>query len=108
MLLVDTNVLLDVFEPASPWFEWSSHQLRIQTQIHELSINPVVYAEVSPLFDSPEQLDSRLDDIEMRYRDLPRDALFLAGHVHRRYRQAGGVREQMLPDFIIGAHAMVL
>lgn len=108
MLLVDTNVLIDVFERAPPWWDWSSKQLRLQSRMHELAINPVVYAELSPSFNSPAQLDDGLDDMEMSYRDLPRDALFLAGHIHRRYRQVGGSREQILADFIIGAHAMVL
>jgi hypothetical protein len=108
MLLVDTNVLIDVFEHAAPWWEWSSNQLRLQSRMHELAINPVIYAEVSPSFNSPAQLDDGLDDMEMSYRELPRDALFLAGHIHRRYRQVGGLREQILADFLIGAHAMVL
>lgn len=108
MLLVDTNVLLDVFESATPWLDWSKRQLRIQAQVHELTVNPVVYAELSPSFDSPAQLDDRLNEMELKYRDLPREAMFLAGHVHRRHRQTGGSREQFLADFIIGAHAMVL
>jgi|SRR5689334_410035 predicted nucleic acid-binding protein len=108
MLLVDTNVLLDVLRRTPTWGEWSAHQLRIQSQIHELAVNPVVYAETSPAFESMAQLDDQLDEMELTYRDLSRDAMFLAGHVHRRYRLAGGTREQMLPDFIIGAHATVL
>ena len=76
--------------------------------MHELAVNPVIYAEVSPVFQSPVELDERLNGMEVNYRDLSREALFLAGHAHRRYRQSGGLREQMIADFIIGAHAMVL
>jgi len=108
MLLVDTNVLLDVLKRAPIWWEWSARQLRMQSRVHELAINPVVYAEISPTFESPAHLDDRLEEMEMSYRDLSREVMFLAGHVHRRYRQAGGSREQLLADFIIGAHAMVL
>jgi len=108
MLLVDSNVLIDVLEDASPWADWSTLQLSRQAMVHELTLNPVIYAEISPSYELPAQLDSRLDQMEITCRDLSREALFLAGHVHRRYRRSGGLREQMLPDFLIGAHAMVL
>jgi len=108
MLLVDSDVLIDVLEDASPWADWSTLQLSRQAMVHELTLNPVIYAEISPSYELPAQLDSRLDQMEITFRDLSREALFLAGHVHRRYRRSGGLREQMLPDFLIGAHAMVL
>lgn len=34
-------------------------------------------------------------------------ALFLAGKVFTQYRKAGGSRAGVLPDFFIGAHAIV-
>jgi predicted nucleic acid-binding protein len=39
--------------------------------------------------------------------EIPIAAAFLAGHAHASYRQAGGRREAILPDFLIGAHAAV-
>jgi len=33
--------------------------------------------------------------------------LFLAGKAYQRYRASGGVRTGVLPDFFIGAHALV-
>jgi len=39
--------------------------------------------------------------------EIPPAAAFLAGHAHSDYRRAGGTREVVLPDFLIGAHAAV-
>ena len=42
------------------------------------------------------------------YLELPREALFLAAKAFRRYRRQGGTKTSPLPDFFIGAHALVL
>jgi predicted nucleic acid-binding protein len=108
MLLVDTNILIDVIEDDSNWFAWSVGQMRHHSKVHELLINPVIYAELAPTFPTSQLLDSELQDLEMTYQEMPKMALFLAGVAHRHYRQAGGSRESILSDFFIGAHAMVL
>ena len=58
MLLVDTNVLVDVLEDDRDWAEWSIGQLRAQSQVHELVINLVIYAELSLAFETVEALDA--------------------------------------------------
>lgn len=108
MLLVDTNVLLDVLEDDPAWADWSLHQLRAQSQVHELAINPVIYAELASSFASQAKLEQCIDDLELGFRDMSRQALFLAGVAHRHYRRAGGPRLSILADFLIGAHAAVL
>lgn len=108
MLLVDTNVLVDVLENDPDWAEWSLHQLRAQAQVHDLVINPIIYAELSLTFDSVEALDDALDGMEITVQELPRPALFLAGRAFVKYRRRGGTKSNVLPDFFIGAHAAVL
>lgn len=108
MLLVDTNVLIDVLEDDPAWVDWSLHQLRAQAQVHELFINPVIYAELSLAFESVHALDETINGIGLSYRELPRPALFLAGRAFVKYRREGGTRTNVLPDFFIGAHAAVL
>jgi predicted nucleic acid-binding protein len=49
--------------------------------------------------------DAFLEDNEIRVQALTRDAHFLASRVWRLYRQQGGRRTRILPDFLIGAHA---
>lgn len=107
MLLVDTNVLLDVLEDDPAWADWSLHQLRAQSQVHELAINPVIYAELSLAFDSVQALDSIIEAMGLIVQELPRPALFLAGRAFIRYRREGGRKSKVLADFFIGAHAAV-
>jgi predicted nucleic acid-binding protein len=108
VLLVDTNILVDIMDADSQRADWSAQQLRAQRQVHELVINPVIYAELAPGFASQEKLDSQVKAIGLRFRELPKPALYVAGVAHRQYRRAGGARESILADFLIGAHAMVL
>ena len=107
MLLVDTNVLIDVLENDPDWADWSIAQLRAQAQVHALAINPVIYAELSLAFDSHDALDAAVAGMELELAQIPRPALFLAGKAFVRYRREGGVRQNVLADFFIGAHAAV-
>lgn len=108
MVLVDTNVVVDVWQHDADWSAWSVAQLRAQSQVHELAMNPIIYAELSLNFESIETLDARVTDLGLTLLELPRAALFLAGQAFRRYGRAGGGKTGVLPDFFIGAHAAVL
>ena len=108
MLLVDTNVLVDVLEDDPDWADWSVRQLRAQSQVHELLINPVIYAELSLTFDSFQALDDAIEGMGITVKELPRPALFLAGKAFVKYRRGGGSKGNVLADFFIGAHAAVL
>jgi len=107
MILVDTNVLIDVLEDDPQWSQWSVAQLRAQSKIHELAINAVVYAELSLAFERLEQVDDAVARLGLKLLEIPRAALFLAGKAFITYRKAGGIRSNVLPDFFIGAHAAV-
>ncbi len=105
--LVDSNVLLDVLTEDPSWYEWSSSALARCAEEGPLAINPLVYAEVSIGFERIEDLDEALDSAGFQRLALPWEAAFLAGKCFLRYRRRGGVRSSTLPDFYIGAHALV-
>jgi predicted nucleic acid-binding protein len=107
LLIVDTNVLLDVLQDDLTWADWSVQQLRAQAQVHELVINPIIYSELSLGFESVPAADAAVAALELRLEQLPRTALFLAGRAFVRYRQEGGTKANVLADFFIGAHAAV-
>jgi len=107
MLLVDTNVLVDVLQDDPQWANWSIGQLRAQASIHQLAINPIIYAEISLSFSTLEGLDSALSTLALELREMSRPALFLAAKAYAQYRKRGGSKLQVPPDFFIGAHAAV-
>lgn len=106
MILVDTNVLLDVIGRDAVWADWSRQRLNTAAATDEMAINDLVYAELSVGYLEVEELDRMLAAAGVVLAPIPRTALFLAGKVFQRYRQAGGIRTGVLPDFFIGAHAM--
>lgn len=107
MVLVDTNVLVDVLENDPEWADWSIGQLRAQSKIHRLAINPIIYAELSLTFSTVEALDKTIEELGLMLIEVPRPALFLAGKAFVRYRRQGGTKGNVLGDFFIGAHAAV-
>ena len=107
MILVDTNVLIDVAVDDPVWAEWSGAQLALARDSDRLALNAIVYAELSVHFDTVEALESVLAPFRFERLHLPWEAAFLAGKAFKRYRQSGGAKSAPLPDFFIGAHAAV-
>jgi predicted nucleic acid-binding protein len=107
VILVDTNVLLDVVTDDPKWAEWSQHRLEAASLSSRLAINGVIYAELSTRFGRIEDLDAMLESAGATLVEIPRQALFLAGKAFLSYRKSGGARTGVLPDFFIGAHAAV-
>jgi predicted nucleic acid-binding protein len=108
MILVDTNVLLDVVTRDPAWAEWSKRQLDAAALRDRLAINPVVYAELSAGFTMIEQVETVLGLAGITIVQMSRPALFMAGRVFQEYRKRGGNRAGVLPDFFIGAQAAAL
>ena len=107
LLLVDTNVILDVVEDDSQWATWSQTQLESESLKFELAINPVIYAELSIAYQRIEELEAMLKTARLRLEPIPREALFLAGRIFLKYRRQKGTKTGVLPDFFTGAHAAV-
>jgi len=106
-VLVDSNVLLDIFTEDPTWFAWSSAALEEHAESSALVINPIVYAEVSVRFARIEELEDALPADVFRREALPWEAGFLAGKCFLKYQRRGGARRSPLPDFYVGAHAAV-
>ena len=108
MVLVDTNVLLDVLQDDPQWADWSQGQLESASLTDSLAINAVIYSELSMAFERIEELEVVLSEASLNVESIPREALFLAGKAFLTYRRSRkGTKQSVLPDFYIGAHAAV-
>tara|TARA_R110002020_G_scaffold154610_7_gene334624 strand:+ start:6801 stop:7214 length:414 start_codon:yes stop_codon:yes gene_type:complete len=106
-VLIDSNVLIDLFSDDPDWGAWSERQLVAQAARDDLLVNVVVLAEVAHGFRSSADMQAALDTALIGFEAMPRGAGFRAGIAHRDYRLKAGSRARTLPDFLIGAHADV-
>lgn len=107
-VLVDSNVILDLFSEDPRWWSWSKEALERAADDGRLVINPVVYGEISFRFESIEDLERALPPAIER-EPIPYEAAFLAGKAFVAYRRRAGLsgNTSLLPDFYIGAHAAI-
>jgi predicted nucleic acid-binding protein len=108
LILVDTNILLDLATDDSEWFDWSSNAMEQGAVEGPLCVNLVIYAELSVRYAEIEAADAFLAQAGVEVLEIPRRGAFLAAKAFARYRAAGGTRTGVLSDFFIGAHAVAL
>ena len=103
--MLDSNVLLDIVTGDLKWLDWSTEQFRAAAAEGQVLINPIIYAELAPAFDSQAALDRWLRPAIFNRLRLPYEAGYRAGEAFVAYRERGGTKTSPLPDFYIGAHA---
>lgn len=106
LMMVDTNVILDVADEDSTWFAWSREQMNLAAL--KLAINPLIYTELCYHAGDLGEVEATIQSLGLIYQNLPREALFMTAKAFRQYRQQGGTKTSPLPDFFIGAHALAL
>jgi len=106
VILVHTNVIVDVLKADPVWMPWSSQQLVQARRVGPLGINFVVYAELAVHDEVAHEMDGLLDDLGVVVAQSSRASARLAAAAFRQYRQRGGTRTGVLPDFFIGAQAL--
>ncbi len=106
-VMVDSCVLLDIFSQDSLWYEWSANAVTHAADRGNIILNPVIYSEISIRFGRIEDLEALLPPDIFEYHPIPREASFLAGKCFIQYRRGGGKKTSPLPDFFIGAHAVI-
>lgn len=105
MILVDSNVLIDLVQDDPVWAAWSQAQLFEAQKQEPLAINAVAYAELVPAFDDMASLDAFLNRARISIKEISRPTAYLAGTAFLRYRKRKGTKTGVLPDFFIGAQA---
>lgn len=112
MILIDSNVIIDLLDQAGEWQAWSTEAVAEAGADNELAITPIVIAEVAPRAGSLEGFFEGIARFGVTVSDMSNDAAYSAGiafNLYRQRRRAGGepVRS-IVADFLIGGQALVL
>lgn len=104
---VDTCVLLDFLTGSGEHGDNSREALAKCARTGALIVCDIVFAELAAAFDGDlERTESFLDAAGIRREGFTAAALARAGGAFRAYRRAGGRRDRIIADFLIGTHAM--
>lgn len=101
---VDTSVLLAIFK-GEPKGELWLNSLHSAAETGALLVSSVVCAEIRSFFPSDDTCRKALRNLDLRHSALTEEASLLAGKIFRIYRNEGGPRKTILPDFLVAAHA---
>lgn len=103
---IDSSIVLDVLT-ADPRFADSSEAcLRRAMAEGKLVVGDCVLAEISPAFGEEAKLWEFLSDWRIEFVPSSLRSAALAGRSFARYLERGGKPGRVLPDFLIGAHAL--
>ena len=114
MILLDTNVLIDAREPASPYRRWAEEVIAEGLAANAIGLNAIVLAELCVGQNNPEAVQADLEARGLVVVDVPVAAAALCARAYTRYllarRKSGGGKAPSvpLPDFFIGAHAELM
>ena len=103
--MVDTNIIVDLREEDGEWFEWSVATLA-RLLPHGLTASAIVLGELASRGTGATEIMTQLSVFEIKPQALTVEAGLRAGQAQADYRRAGGTREKLLADFLIGAHAL--
>ncbi len=105
---VDTNVLLDVCLPDPKYGPLSRERLKECLAQGATVICEIVYAELACAFPSHEMLRETLAVMGLSVERTSETALWHAAAMWKIASRRGGraLRQRILPDFLIGAHAL--
>lgn len=106
-MIVDSNILIDIFNPADERSEAVAGEYRRLASTCRPVINHVILAEISPSFADLETVEHVVRGLGMTIVPFTNDDAFRAGQAFIAYRRKGGPRTAILPDFLIGAQASV-
>ena len=103
---VDTSVLLDLFTDNQMFRDRSLAAIRQSLADGPIVACDVVWAEVVAAFADEGAATQAMGGVPVAYSALDSGSASRAGTAWRAYRRRGGIRERLVADFLIGAHAL--
>ncbi len=101
---LDSSVLWAIIKKEPGHEQWVEALMQAASE-GPLIISPIAFAELAPSTTAAAELTAFLSQLAISYDPISPGAAHLAGLTFKRYRQAGGPRQHLVPDFLIAAHA---
>ncbi len=103
---VDSSALIAIYlgEPTAE--AWMTCLITARSE-GALLISPIVAAEFFAVVEDRASYNATLEDLGLQLGSISIDAACEAGRIFRSYRNQGGPREFLIPDFLIAAHALL-
>ena len=102
---LDSSVILDIVGANSAFATPSLGAIRKAAAEGSLIICECVLAEIRPALNSKE-LEEMLSDWSLAYVASSKESALLAGSMQKKYLKRAQKNRRVLPDFLIGAHAV--
>jgi predicted nucleic acid-binding protein len=106
MIAIDSSVLIDIIG-ADARADAAAAAVEDALARGPVVVCEVVLAEVVAGLGQSAVVVDRLEDTGIEFLPLEQRAAARAGEMQRRYRQRGGAHGRTVPDFLIGAHALL-
>jgi predicted nucleic acid-binding protein len=108
VILVDSNVIIDVIEGDPRWATWSSARLADAGVNRQGFINEIVIAEVAPTMGPLSAFYETIEQLGIGFEQVSHEAAYLSGTAFLEYRKKRLGAKSVIADFLIGGHAQVL
>jgi predicted nucleic acid-binding protein len=107
MIAIDSSALIDLLADDPGAAAGAEAALRQALSVGPVAVCDVVLAEVTTALRDGDGVLAALEDMGVQMLPLEAKSAIRAGEMQRRYRQRGGRRERTVPDFLVGAHALL-
>lgn len=103
---IDSSVILSIYKAEPNGILWLEKLVALRKSSRLVACD-IVIAETRPALPSDEVHLHQLEKLGVRFLPISFEAACRAGQIHQAYRAAGGRRDRLVADFLVGAHALL-
>ncbi len=104
---IDSSIILDILIKGEQFCDVSEKALRKASIQGRLIVCECVLAEIYPAINDKELFSEFLRDWQLDFVPSSEKSAVTAGKYLTAYLQRGGIAKRVLPDFLIGSHALI-
>ena len=103
---IDSSVILSIYKSEPGGQAWMERLISLRKR-SLLVVCEIVVAECRPALPTDQVHLAQLEKMGVLFLPASFEAACLAGQIHRAYQAAGGQRDRVIADFLVGAHAQI-